>query len=118
MNSGLKRLWAVVAMASVLCMLPATAGAAMVSTDQAIGRDVAQQERARVRAFLERSDAREQLRAMGVDELAAQDRVADLTDEEVHVLAQQLDTLPAGGDMSQNDIIVILLIVILVILLI
>jgi hypothetical protein len=105
-------------MATVLCMLPPLTGAAMVSTGQASGQGVAEQDRARVRIFLERADAREQLRAMGVDELAAQGRVADLTDEEVHALAQRLDTLPAGGDLSQNDIIVILLVVILVILLI
>ena len=118
MNSGLKRLWGVIATAAVLCVLPPLAGAAMVSTDQAIDQGAAEQERARVKVFLDRADAREKLQAMGVDALAAKDRVAGLTDQEVHVLAQKLDTLPAGGDLSNNQVIAIVLIVILVVLLI
>jgi hypothetical protein len=118
MNRGLKRMWSVVATFTVLCLLPSLAGAAMVSTDQAIGQGVVEQDRARVQAFLERADAREQLKAMGVDDLAARDRVAGLTDQEVHALAQKLETLPAGGDLSNNQVIAILLIVLLVVLLI
>jgi hypothetical protein len=118
MNSRLKRLWGIIATAAVACLLPMLVGAAMVSTDQAIGQAVAEQDRARVQAFLDRADAREQLRALGVDELAAKDRVAGLTDQEVHALAQKLDTLPAGGNLGNNEVIVILLIVLLVVLLI
>jgi hypothetical protein len=117
MNRGLKRLWGVIAMAAVLCALPPLVGAALVSTDQAIGQGVAEQERARIRAFLDRTDAREQLQALGVDELAAMERVAALTDEEVHALAHKLDTLPAGGNLGNNEVIVILLVVLLVVLL-
>ena len=90
----------------------------MVSTDQAIGQDVVEQERARVQAFLDRADAREQLKAMGVDDLAAKDRVAGLTDREVHTLAQKLETLPAGGELNNRQVIAIVLIVLLVVLLI
>ena len=117
MNRGLKRLWGIAATAAVLCVLAPLAGAAMISTDQAIGQGVAEQDRARVQAFLDRADAREQLRAMGVDEFAAKDRVAGLTDQEVHALAQKLDSLPAGGNLGTNEVIVILLVVILVVLL-
>jgi hypothetical protein len=118
MTRGLKRLWGVVATVLVLCMLPTLVGAAMVSTDQALGQNVAEQDRARVQAFLDRADAREQLKAMGVDDLAAKDRVAGLTDTEVHTLAQKLESLPAGGDLSNKQIIAIVLIVVLVVLLI
>jgi Family of unknown function (DUF6627) len=118
MNRGLKRLRGVVAMATVLCVLPPLAGAAMVSTDQAIGQGVAEQERARVQGFLDRADAREQLKAMGVDSLAVKDRVASLTDQEVHALAQKLGSLPAGGDLNNRQVIAIVLIVLLVVLLI
>jgi len=55
---------------------------------------------------------------MGVDGLAAKDRVAALTDQEVHALAESIDALPAGGNLGTNDIIVILLVAILVVLLI
>ena len=53
-----------------------------------------------------------------VDGLAAKDRVAALTDQEVHALAESIDALPAGGNLGTNDIIVILLVAILVVLLI
>jgi hypothetical protein len=117
MNRELRRLWVIAAMAAVLCVVPPVAGAKMVSTDQAIGQDSAEQERARVQTFLDRADAREKLQAMGVDARAVKDRVAGLTDQEVHTLAQKLDALPAGGNLSNNDLIVILLVVILVVLL-
>jgi hypothetical protein len=118
MNRGLKRVWVAVATAAVVCVLPSLAGAALVTTDQAIGQAAAEQERARVQAFLDRADAREQLRALGVNELAARDRVAALTDQEIHALAQKLDRLPAGGDLNNRQIIAILLIILLVVLLI
>ena len=34
--------------------------------------------------------------------------------DEVHALAQRMDAMPAGGSLSQNDIILILLVAILV----
>jgi hypothetical protein len=117
-NSVLTRLWCVVAMAAALCVLSPLAAATMVPTDQAIGQSVAEQDRARVRTFFERADAREQLRAMGVDDLAAKERVARLTDHEVHMLAQKIESLPAGGNLSNKEVIAIVLIVALVVLLI
>jgi hypothetical protein len=111
-------MWGIAATAAVLCVLPPLVGAAMVSTDQAIDHAAAEQDRARVQAFLDRADAREKLQAMGVDDLAAKDRVAGLTDQEVHALAQKLDTFPAGGNLSNNEVIAIVLVVILVVLLI
>jgi hypothetical protein len=118
MNRELKRMWGIIATLAVLCALPTPVVVAdMVSTGQVIRQGVAEQDRARVRSFLDRADAREQLQAMGVDELAAKDRVARLTDQEAHTLAQKLEMLPAGGNLGQNDLIIILLVVILVVLL-
>ncbi|MFL6692683.1 MAG: PA2779 family protein [Ramlibacter sp.] len=73
-------------------------------------------ERAKVRDFLDRANVRERLQAMGVDGLAARDRVAAMTEEEVHALAQRIDMLPAGGALSQTDWMLILLVAILVVL--
>jgi hypothetical protein len=117
MNRNFKHFCVAIATAAVLWTLTLPAGAARVSTDQAIASSTADQDRARVRAFLERDDARGQLRALGVDAATAQDRVAGLTDEEVHALAQRIDSLPAGGNIGSNDIIIILLVAILVVLL-
>jgi len=117
MNRNFKHFCVAVATVTVLWAVTPLAGAALVSTEQAIAGSTADQDRARVRAFLERDDARGQLRALGVDAATAQDRVAGLTDEEVHALALQIDSLPAGGNIGSNDIIIILLVAILVVLL-
>jgi hypothetical protein len=116
MISELKHLWVIAAAAAVLCTVSPAAGAKMVSTGQAIRETAANQDRARLQSFLDRTEAREELKAMGIDAQAAKDRVAGLTDREVHELAQKLDTLPAGGNISNNDLIVILLVVLLIVL--
>jgi hypothetical protein len=118
MNRGLIRWWGIAVTATVVGMLPPAVGAAMVATDQAGAPGTAGEERAKVQAFLERAGVREKLQAMGVGVLVAKDRVAALTDEEVHALAQKIDALPAGGNLGTNEIIAILLVVLLIVLLI
>lgn len=117
MKIKLKIFLLTVATTAVLCVVTPLAGAALVTTDQAISGSMADQERARTQAILERADAREQLRALGVDPAAAQERVARLTDAEVHTLAGKINSLPAGGNLGPNDVIIILLVAILVTLL-
>jgi len=48
--------------------------------------------------FLARDAVRGQLVGLGVDPRDAQARVASLTDGELAMLNQRIDTLPAGGD--------------------
>jgi hypothetical protein len=74
----------------------------------------ADQDRAKVQQFLDRASVKERLQTMGVDAINAQGRVQAMSDEEVHALAQRMDAMPAGGSLSQNDIILILLVAILV----
>jgi hypothetical protein len=74
----------------------------------------AEQDRAKVQQFLDRSNVKERLQAMGVDALNARDRVNAMSDAEVHALAQRMESLPAGGALSQYDWILILLVAILV----
>jgi hypothetical protein len=118
MKRELKCSWIIAAAAAVLCALPSIAGAKTLSTSEAIGQVGADQDRVMVESFLDRTEAREKLQAMGIDAQAAKDRVAGLTDREVHDLAQKLETLPAGGNVSNNNLIAILLVVLLVVLLI
>lgn len=112
------RSWITVLVAVTLCILSMVAGADMVSTHQALGQTAANQDRARVQAILDRKDAREKLQSMGIEIGVVKERLAGLTDREVHELAQKLDTLPAGGEISDRNLIAILLIVVLVVLLI
>jgi hypothetical protein len=77
----------------------------------------AEQDREKVRQILDRANVRERLQLLGVDALDARSRVDAMSDAEVHALAQRIDSLPAGGSLSQNDWILILLVAILVVLL-
>jgi hypothetical protein len=52
-----------------------------------------------VRAQLERSDVREQMQKMGVDATAVDARIASLSDRELHQLATDMQSAPAGGDV-------------------
>lgn len=113
-----KHLCILAAATVTLCMLSIVANAKMVSTDQALGRVTADQDRERVQVLLDRTETQEKLQAMGIDAQAVKERVARLTDQEVNELARQLDTLPAGGEISNRNLVAILLIVLLVVLLI
>lgn len=109
-----------------LCWIPALALALQAPLAQAelLGPEAVMQsqapaqadlDRTKVQQFLDRATVKEKLQAMGVDGLNAHERVKSLTDEEVHALAQRIDTLPAGGNLSQNDLIIILLVALIVI---
>lgn len=52
-----------------------------------------------VRAQLDRADVRAQMEEMGVDAKALDSRLASLSDNELHQLASDLQTAPAGGDV-------------------
>ena len=107
-----RRLIALLAVA--LSVQVSLAQAEIVSTDQITAQKTAEQDRAKVHAFLERANVKERLQAMGVSGVLAEDRVASLSEEEVHALAQKIDSMPAGGNLSNTDLILILLLVILV----
>ena len=100
-------------MTGAFALLTSAAWAEIVSTEQAL----AQGERDRVRAFMQREDVEHQLKALGLPPELARQRTDALTGEEVRVIAGKLDTLPAGSALSQYDLILILLIVILAIVL-
>jgi len=76
-----------------------SAFAGMVETDQAVSHELAGQDRARIKSFIDREDVLAQLQQQGVTAGEAKARVNALTDEEAHTIAGKLDQLPAGGDI-------------------
>ena len=72
------------------------AQAALVSTEEVLAEDNRAADRARVLAFFERAEVREQIAALGVDPNEAAARVAALSDAQVREIAGQLDQMPAG----------------------
>jgi hypothetical protein len=106
----MKRLLGILIVACALVAPSVQAG--MIGTDQ-----VVQSERERVKAALERPDVAQALQKMGLDAKDAAARVDAMTDSEVTVLAGKIDLLPAGGALTNDQLIVILLIVVILVLL-
>lgn len=79
-----------------LPLKPAYAG--MVETDQTVSHELANQDRAKISAFLDRADVVAQMQKQGVAASEAKARVYAMTDDEAHRIAGKLDQLPAGGD--------------------
>jgi hypothetical protein len=53
----------------------------------------------RIDAVLARSEVQRELERLGVDNAEASERVAALNDQELELLADRLEKLPAGGDL-------------------
>ncbi len=104
----------VAAVSTALLVQAPLAKAEIVDTQDLAAQSQTEQDQAKVRSFLERANVKEKLEAMGVKGLVAQDRVASLSEQEVHALAERIDAMPAGGTLSQTDMIFILLIAILI----
>jgi hypothetical protein len=106
--------WALI-VAVVLSVQMPLAQAEIVDTDALAVPSQVELDRAKVQAFLDRANVKERLQAMGVTGLVAADRVASLSEAEVHALAQRIDALPAGGALSQTDWIMILLVILILV---
>ncbi len=98
-DGALARIVSCVLLVTMISLIsPATmAQATMISTGTAVQQKALDQERTRVRLFLERDDVQKSLQAHGISPLEAKARVDSLTDREVTRIADKLDMLPAGG---------------------
>jgi hypothetical protein len=105
--------WIVAAfgVAAALLMPPVHAG--MIGTDTAQAQD----ERARVKAMLERPELAKGLQKMGLAPQDALARVDAMSDSEVMQLAGRLDAALAGGQVSNETLLLIIILVLLLIIL-
>ena len=92
---------------SVLALSFQTAQAGLIGADQAAASTMTP-ERALVLGSLDRSEVAAQLQAAGVDPLAARERVRAMSDQEVHALAQDIQTAPAGGVSTWGVVAIVL----------
>jgi hypothetical protein len=73
--------------------------AGVISTQQyltAVDREATRQ---RIDAVLAREEVRNRLAQYGVDPAALDERIAALTDQELQLLATDLESMPAGGSL-------------------
>jgi hypothetical protein len=90
---------ALLAAALLATSLQGTAAAGVISTPQYLTALDREATRARIGAALARAEVRSKLEQYGVDPAAADARIAALTDRELELLATELESLPAGGDL-------------------
>jgi hypothetical protein len=79
--------------------LAQASGAAMIGTQQVIQSEARDARVTRVESFLARQDVAIQLAMFGVDPLAVQSRVGNMTDVELLALEGNLDKQVAGGEV-------------------
>jgi hypothetical protein len=75
------------------------AGAAMVTNDILVGHAQQNSAKAQLLQTISRSDVKEQLTGLGVSPADVENRINLMTYEEIAQLNQQIDELPAGGDV-------------------
>jgi hypothetical protein len=98
-----------------MVLLGQVQAAGLITTSEVVAAEAgadAAADRTLVLEMLQRAEVQAKMRELGVDPEAAQARVAALSDKEISVLAQRIETAPAGG----NDVLLVALIVFLVLL--
>jgi hypothetical protein len=112
MNLAFKKTTCRVLVTSLLALSFQTAHAGLIGADQATAGSTSS-ERTLLLGTLDRADVTSQLQAAGVDPLSARERVQSMSDQEVHALAQDIQSAPAGG-LSTGGVVVIILIAALI----
>ncbi len=101
--------FAMLILTSLLNFPLSSARAVMITTEYVIHQDSDRlSDRARVRAFLKRTDVMAQIQAFGIAHEEAQFRVDSLTDSEIASIAGKLDQLPAGAYSLDGGILAVI----------
>lgn len=95
-------------------ILPAVSYAGIIGTQSMIEMEQADADRARVESFIGQDNVRDQMISMGVDPAEISARLAALTGEELRMLNQHIDGLPAGGGSTVLVVIGIVFLVLLI----
>jgi hypothetical protein len=105
--------WVVAAFGVAAALTVPLAHAGMIETETAYAQD----ERARVKALLERPELAQGIEKMGIAREDAMARVDAMSDEEVLQLAGKLDAALAGGQISNETLLIVIVLVLLLIIL-
>jgi hypothetical protein len=85
--------------------------AGMISTEQYLSAMDRQRAIDQVDAVLAREEVQRRLEQLGVDASETAARVAALTDEELQLLADDLENLPAGGLLGTIGVVFVVLLI-------
>jgi hypothetical protein len=103
--------WIVLAFGLAAALLLPQAYAGVISTETAHAQD----ERARVKALVERPELSKGLEKLGLSPADAAARVDAMSDAEVLQLAGRLDAVIAGGQLTTEQWLLIIIVILLVI---
>lgn len=98
---------------SVLCALPHPAPAAVIDGEQYFEVNDRRESLDRIEAVLAREEVASNLRRLGVEPDAALARAESLSNQELQLLAQNLEEMPAGGSVVGTVGVVFLVLLIL-----
>lgn len=96
---GISRTW-IHALLLVFCsmsLLVPAAQAGIIGTDQALNAQQLEDTRGQIKQMLNKAETMEQFRSLGIDIDEAQMRVDSMTDQELAVMADRMQQMPAGG---------------------
>ena len=93
-------------MLSGLCQ---SVSAAMITTEAIVNLDRGQNPRDYLNNLLAREEIQAALRLHGIDPQEAQDRIDNLSDDEIDKFAQEMDQLHAGGGFLETFIVIVFL---------
>lgn len=85
---------------SSLVLVPFSLNAAMITTDKALSSSQSIENKNKVNEFFNRTDVIAKFESMGVTPQMAQERINAMTQAEVNQVAKNIDSLPAGGDLT------------------
>jgi len=99
----------------LLSMPYQSALAALVQTESMLDMSRSQEARETLKKFMAREDVRSAIVSQGVTPAEADARLDSLTDAEVIQLADQIDQLPAGGDVLGLAIAVLVIVILVLV---
>lgn len=96
---------------AALLLTGMSAQAGMIGTEAIVSAQTRDSSLTTVNSFMARADVQQQLQAWGVEPVMAAERVAQLSDEELQTLAQNIEAEPAGGVLVVLGIVFLVLLV-------
>jgi hypothetical protein len=91
--------------------LPSISFAGIIGTQTLIETQQRDNTRARIEEFISRDHVRDQMIALGADPSEVRDRIAALTGDELRMLEQNIDTMPAGGILALIGVVFVVLLI-------
>lgn len=112
MKTSFKTLcFALIVSVTAVCAAPSTGWAMLAPAQGPVATDRAADMKT-VQTALESKIVRGRLKALGLNEAETNSRLSKLSDQQVHRLAKDIDTLSPGGDLGGILIIVLLVVLI------